>query len=183
MKLAYYADLTLIDRKIGAVLEPLKEKGLYNDTPDPFYLGPRDLWDLGGHQGAVPAEALVRILLRKPPAAGYPGRTGGFLCELGGDRGHLPYRGRAGRAREHAAAQPDGILHRPPARSGGARCILRRGICGACGGERHKLVYYAGRQYGEFYDLQADPGERYNLWRRRRPRRKSGECWTGCWTG
>ncbi len=41
---------------------------------------------------------------------------------------------------------------------------MRRGICGACGGERYKLVYYAGRQYGEFYDLQADPGERYNLW-------------------
>ena len=30
--------------------------------------------------------------------------------------------------------------------------------------ERYKLIYYAERPYGEFYDLMADPVEKYNLW-------------------
>ena len=32
MKTAYYANVTLIDRKIGQVIEVLKKKGLYENT-------------------------------------------------------------------------------------------------------------------------------------------------------
>ena len=30
--------------------------------------------------------------------------------------------------------------------------------------EHYKLIYYQNRSYGEFYDLQNDPYEKYNLW-------------------
>lgn len=30
--------------------------------------------------------------------------------------------------------------------------------------DRYKLAYYAGRSYGELYDLRVDPVEKYNLW-------------------
>src|SRR5690606_238567 len=30
--------------------------------------------------------------------------------------------------------------------------------------ERHKLTAYRGHDYGELFDLQADPHERHNLW-------------------
>lgn len=30
--------------------------------------------------------------------------------------------------------------------------------------EHYKLIYYQNRSYGEFYDLQNDPEEKYNLW-------------------
>ena len=30
--------------------------------------------------------------------------------------------------------------------------------------EHYKLIYYQNRNYGEFYDLQNDPSEKYNLW-------------------
>jgi len=30
--------------------------------------------------------------------------------------------------------------------------------------ERYKLVHFAGQEYGQLFDLEADPGEIYNRW-------------------
>ena len=40
--------------------------------------------------------------------------------------------------------------------------------------ERHKLTWYADQEYGELYDLEADPHEFVNLWERCDPRLKQG---------
>jgi uncharacterized sulfatase len=37
-------------------------------------------------------------------------------------------------------------------------------ICRSVIGERYKLNWYAGRSYGELFDLETDPGEVDNLW-------------------
>jgi uncharacterized sulfatase len=37
-------------------------------------------------------------------------------------------------------------------------------ICRSVIGERHKMTWYAGRDFGELFDLAADPGEVHNLW-------------------
>lgn len=166
MKLAYYADITLIDRKIGAVLELLKEKGLYDDT---LILFTSDHGDFMGDFGVATkaqylAEALVRIpFLLKPPAAGYPGRTeASFVSSVEIAATCLTAAGLAVPANMQQRSLTDFYTRPRPERWSEVYFEARdlRGLRG----ERYKLVYYAGRQYGEFYDLQADPGERYNLW-------------------
>lgn len=37
-------------------------------------------------------------------------------------------------------------------------------ICRTIIGRRHKLTTYTGESYGEFFDLERDPGETKNLW-------------------
>ena len=166
MKKAYYANITLIDRKIGEILELLKEKGLYDNT---LILFTSDHGDYMGDFGVATkaqycSEALMRIpFLLKPPIKGYKGyKEDGFISSVeiaatflsaagleipGNMMGRSLTRFYEGGAKE---LQPDIYME--------ARDIR------ALRDEHYKVIYYQNRQYGEFYDLQNDPEEKYNLW-------------------
>lgn len=167
MKKAYYSNITLIDRKIGEVVETLKALGLYEDALIIFtsdhgeYMG-----DFGvATKAQYPSEALMRIpFLLKPPIAGYKGyEEHSFISSVDIaatclDAAGLSVPGNmAGKSLTRFYDGQD-RPHRDRELYMEARDIraIRDG--------RYKLAYYAGRIYGEFYDLLIDPGEKYNLW-------------------
>lgn len=167
MKKAYYSNMTLIDRKIGEVVRTLKRLGLYDNT---LIIFTSDHGDYMGEFGVASkaqylSEALMRIpFLLKPPVMGYRGREEAALissveiaatCLSAADIPVPPDMAKRSLTcfyEESREAERYGELYME------ARDIraIRDG--------RYKLVYYAGRQYGEFYDLLLDPVEKYNLW-------------------
>lgn len=167
MKKAYYADITLIDRKIGEVLDKLKALGLYDNT---LILFTSDHGDFMGDFGVASkaqycSEALMRIpFLLKPPAGDYQGRReDGFISSVEIAATFLTAAG---------LEVPSNISPRSLTQFFGPESGIQRfedlymeaRDIRAIREERYKLVYYAGRSYGEFYDLIIDPEEKYNLW-------------------
>ncbi len=164
---AYYANMSLIDRKIGAILQALKARGQYDDT---LILFTSDHGDFMGDFGMIGkgqylAEAVMRIpFLIKPPAANHAGRHEtalissvdiGATC-LAAAQVPIP------EAMESADLAP---FWQDPDGATRARFLyceaqnLRSIRC-----DRWKVIYYANRTYGELYDLVTDPEERRNRW-------------------
>lgn len=166
-RVAYYANVTLIDRKIGELLADLKATGDYENTMILFGSDHGDfLGDYGTiYKGQFLSEVLMRIpFLIKPAISNFEGRIeNGFVSSidiaptcLAAARAPLPS-SLAGRDLSAAWCNP-GAFERPHAVYMEAQHL--RGIRT----ERYKLVHYAGRDYGELYDLEHDPGECRNLW-------------------
>lgn len=167
MRKAYYANMSLIDRKIGEVIQKLKDLNLYENTLIIFTSDHGDyMGDFGvASKAQYPSEALMRIpFLMKPPIAGYKG-----------------YEERSLISSVQVAAtclQTAGIPvpSNMPERSltqfyeNGDKVVRATEVymdirdIRAIRDERYKLAYYMGREYGEFYDLAVDPEEKYNLW-------------------
>lgn len=166
MKRAYYANMSLIDRKIGAFLDRLRQLGLYDDT---LILYTSDHGEYLGDFGVATkaqylSEALIRVpMLLKPPMP-YAGSVepslvssveiaATFLTAAG-----LPV--------------PPNISPRSLTQFYGP--VGERELWGELYAEardirsirdgRYKLIYYAGRDYGELYDLATDPIEKRNRW-------------------
>lgn len=167
MKKAYFSNMTLIDRKIGEVIANLKELGLYDNT---LILFTSDHGDYMGEFGVASkaqylSEALMRIpFLLKPPVPGFLGREETALVnsvEIAATcltAAGIPVPSNmSGRS---LTCFYDGT--RLPA--GEDEMYMEARDIRAVRDGRYKLVYYAGRQYGEFYDLLLDPCEKYNLW-------------------
>ncbi len=167
MKKAYYSNMTLIDRKIGDVVEKLKALELYDDTMIIFTSDHGDyMGDFGvASKAQYLSEALMRIpFLLKPPVCGYRGwEEASFVSSVEIAATCLTAAG---------LDVPTNMAQRSltwfyEGAGESLRCdeiYMEARDIRAIRGERYKLVYYARRSYGEFYDLQADPGEKYNLW-------------------
>lgn len=166
-KRAYYANMTLIDEKVGEVIELLKAKGLYDNT---LIIYSADHGDYMGDFECVAkaqylSEALMRVpLFIKPPIKGFKGYdsedqvlnidiaatclevAGGSLGKDMSDYSYVDYwkSDREPRIRDHIYME-----------AGGMKSIIKDGI---------KVVHYMDRAYGEIYDLNVDPVEKYNLW-------------------
>ena len=165
MRRSYYSKISLIDEKIGGILQALRDRGEYDRTLIVLTADHGDyMGDFGlAFKAQYLSEALMRIpMLAKPPVAGFQGR------------------------RETAFVQNFDIaptaldaagLPVPPTMS--ARDLSpfwrgnqsRRSHCFLDGHDmqgvrdgRWKFVHYGDRPYGELYDLAADPEERRNLW-------------------
>lgn len=166
-RLGYYANVSLIDRWVGRIVDFLKREELYDDTLILFtsdhgtFLG--DFGRLGKAQYV--SEVLMRIpLIVKPPRGGVMGKRESALVSLLdvaptclAAAGVTPLDDLGGRDLSpywHDARDLDDreTLYME---AGDIRCV-RRGDW--------KLAHYAGRDYGELYDLAADPWERRNLW-------------------
>lgn len=162
---AYYANISLIDRKIGEVVKLLKEKGLYDDTLIIFVSDHGDyMGDFGMvAKGQYLSEALTRIpLLIKPAVKSYTGRqepsfvSSAEIAASCLDAAGLPIpdnieeRSLLGFVDETAVRQESIYCEARDIRS-----IRTRDF---------KLIHYANREYGELYDMQSDPFERHNLW-------------------
>ena len=166
MKKAYYANVTLIDRKIGQVIEVLKKQGLYENT---LLLFTSDHGDLMGAFGIATkaqycSEALMRIpFLLKPPFSGFKGRReDSFISSVEIAATCLTAAG---------IAVPESVMGRSLTQfyEDGEKerwqdVYMEARDIRAIRDEHYKLIYYQNRSYGEFYDLQNDPYEKYNLW-------------------
>ena len=160
--------MTLIDRKIGEVLDTLKKRGMYGDTPDSFHLGSRgNTWEISGvaTKAQYCSEALMRVpFLLKPPVADFKGYPEDSLYQLCGNRSHLPDGGRPAGAGKYFAPQPDPVLS--GRRKGAVEDIyMEARDIHAIRDSHYKLIYYQNRDYGEFCMIRSnDPHEKYNLW-------------------
>jgi arylsulfatase len=177
LQAAYCAMIKQIDDQLGRILAALDESGLRDDTIIVFTsdhgetLGDHGLIQKGcrfyeglvrvplifswpGHiQAGVKSDALVELSDKAPT-----------LLELSGAPVPESMTGRSLAPILRGTVSPH--YHRDF-----VRCEYYDALLAPDGtfatmyrDERYKLVVYHGRQYGELYDLQEDPGEFENLW-------------------
>lgn len=167
MKRAYYANMTLIDKKIGAVIDKLKALDLYDNTLIIFTSDHGDyLGDFGvASKAQYCSEALIRIpFLLKPPIKDYKGyEEKSFISSVEIAATCLQAAGLTisenissrSLTQFYTNESEPHRWHEVYAEAGDIRSIRD---------ERYKLIYYRNRSYGELYDLIMDPHEKYNLW-------------------
>ncbi|MFI2856305.1 sulfatase [Paenibacillus sp. JSM ZJ436] len=166
-RLSYYANMSLIDQKIGEVITELKAAGEYDNTLILFtsdhgeYMG--DFGMMG--KGQYLSEVLMRVpFLIKPPVSGFTGRTEeAFVSNLDIAATCLSAAG------AQVPGNMDSVDLSPFWKPGAEKPVkdtvyLEAGDLRAVRNESWKLVYYRGRPYGELYHLKEDPWERHNLW-------------------
>lgn len=166
-KRSYYANMSLIDDKVGQVIELLKEKNAYDDT---LIIFSTDHGDFMGDFGMVEklqclTDSLMRVpLFVKPPIKGFKGSvvedlvtnidiastcltTAGY--DIPEELSNYPYNSYWDSSIQ---AKIRSSLYME-ARD--LRGIVKDGI---------KTVFYIDREYGELYDMNKDPLERDNQW-------------------
>ena len=167
LRRAYYANMTVIDRKIGEIIATLKARGTYESTLIIFTTDHGDyLGDFGlVAKGQNVPEVLMRIpFLVKPPNGGVAGKCESSLISsvdiaatcLAAAGAQIP----ADMSSQDLSRYWDreGDLNDRPLlymEAGGIR-VLRD--------QRWKYAHYQDRDYGELYDLANDPWETTNLW-------------------
>lgn len=170
----YGANMTLIDERIGAILQSLQAQGYLDNA---VVLFTSDHGDCLGQHGLVQKWAMYDCITRVPLIAWSPqrfgaGRREGGLCqlfdlgptilELAGvavpemfeARSLLPaLEGRPWTARTHVYCEQAGDFNL----TGAEMTTMVRT-------ERWKLVHYKDKPYGQLFDLDNDPGEVRDLW-------------------
>lgn len=172
---AYYcANVTMIDEKIGELLESLRQQGYLENAVVLFF---SDHGDCMGDHGLIQKWSMYEAVTKTPVIAWAPGRfpagaTIDGLCqlfdlaptilELAGcavpesfeARTLLPaLDGRDWQPREHVFCEQAGDVNL----TGTEFITMVRSA-------RHKLVHFKGAAYGQLFDLEADPTETLNLW-------------------
>jgi arylsulfatase A-like enzyme len=168
----YYGMISLLDKGVGAILAHLEALGLADDTLVVFT---SDHGHLFGQHGLIAKGPFhYEDLLRVPFIVRWPGRVpAGHRCAALQSLVDLPvtflrsagleppramtgvdqsatWRGLVEGARDHVVVEN---RHQP------TTLHLKTYI-----DARHKLTVYWNREYGELFDLAADPGETHNLW-------------------
>jgi arylsulfatase len=172
---AYYcANVTMIDEKIGELLESLRVIGYLDNAVVLFF---SDHGDCMGDHGLIQKWAMYEQVTRTPVIAWAPGRIRAGarvdgLCQLFD---------LAPTALELAGLEvPESFEARSllPALTGGVWQPREHVFCEQAGdtnltgtefitmvrSARHKLVHFKGAAYGQLFDLASDPGETVNLW-------------------
>jgi len=171
---AYYAaNVSMIDQQVGAILAALKEQGYLEDS---IVIFTSDHGDCLGDHGHIQKWTMYDIITRVPALFWAPRRFAGgrrlnaqcqwmdigpTVLELAGlspppsmqARSLLPaLRGEdwSGRPYVFAEHPADGVYEGP------YMTMIRS--------PRYKLVHFAGADYGQLFDLEADPDERDNRW-------------------
>ncbi|CAM3822471.1 MULTISPECIES: sulfatase family protein [Paenibacillus] len=166
-KRSYYANISLIDQKVGELIRIMKENHLYDNT---LIIYTSDHGDFMGDFGMVEklqclSDSLMRVpLFIKPPIQGFSG------FEVKDDVLNIDI---AATCLEVAGAEVPASLSNYPytcywddskqkkvrdaiyMEAGSIRGCIHQGI---------KTVHYLDRSYGELYDLNKDPQESHNLW-------------------
>jgi arylsulfatase A-like enzyme len=177
LQAAYCAMIKQIDDQLGRILAALDESGLRDDTIIVFTSDHGEM--LGDHgliqKGCRFYEGLVRVpLIFSWPGHIRAGVKSDALVELSDKAPTL--------LELSGAPVPESMTGRslapilrgtvsPQYHRDFVRCEYYDALLAPDGtfatmyrDERYKLVVYHGRQYGELYDLQEDPGEFENLW-------------------
>lgn len=168
----YYGMISLMDKYIGQILDQLESLGLAENTLVVFTT---DHGHFYGHHGLIAKgafhyEDMIKIpMVVRFPGRVPPGRRSPALQTLvdfpqtflsiagieaprtmtGVDQSPVWF-GERGSARDHIVVEN---RHQP------TTLHLKTFV-----NERYKLTVYYGREYGELFDLQRDPGEIHNLW-------------------
>jgi arylsulfatase A-like enzyme len=170
----YCANMTMIDEKIGEILDALKDRG-YLDNAVVFFT--TDHGDCMGHHGHSQKWTMYEDVVRVPLIAWSPGRIppgariDGIcqLMDLGAtilDLAKIPLpesfearslapamEGAAWQAREHVFTEQEGDSNL----TGTAFETMVRS-------NDWKLVHFLGEPHGQLFDLRNDPREEINLW-------------------
>jgi len=168
--------ITMIDDHIGRVVQALKDTGRYDNTVIIFtsdhgdYLGDFNLM----LKGPVQLPAITRVpMIWSDPSSRRAVRTGAMASTIDISAsileraGLTPYNGMQGRsflpALDGTGAHRDAVLieHNDGGpRMGFTRTARARTLRSA----RWRFTVFAGEDWGELYDLAADPRETRNLW-------------------
>jgi arylsulfatase A-like enzyme len=168
----YYGMISLMDKYIGVILDKLTALGLAENTLVVFTT---DHGHFYGHHGLIAKGAFhYEDMVKVPMIARFPGRIPAgerrdalqtlvdyaptFLTVAGlpvprtmtGVDQSTVWQGEQLAARDHVLIEN---RHQPTS-------LHVKTYIDA----RYKLTVYYGRDYGELFDLEADPGEIYNLW-------------------
>lgn len=162
----YYGMVSLIDKCMGDIIEALKAAGKYENT---IILFSSDHGDYAGDHGRVSKnlatyDCLVRIpMIIHWPAGVKPGQISDALVEsVDVLPTFLDYAG---------VETPWGVQGRSirPLLEGSVAKVRDYAFSETyyqkmVRSDRYKLIYYAGKPYGELYDMHEDPGEYRNLY-------------------
>jgi uncharacterized sulfatase len=167
----YYGMVSFMDEQIGRILDALDERGLADNTLIVFstdhghFLGQHGLW----HKGPFHYEDEIRVpfLARWPGhiPAGQRSSALQSLVDLAPtflQAAELPVPGRMQGVNQLPAWSGAGTVREEAIvefRHESTTIQLRTYV-----DDRYKLTIYRDRDYGELFDLQADPEERHNLW-------------------
>ncbi len=166
-KKSYYANMSLIDEKIGEVIAQLKADNLYDNTMIVFT---SDHGDFMGDYGMVEklqclTDSLMRVpLFVKPPVKDYVGyKTSDNVLNIDIAATCLEL------AEAQIPKEMQSFTYTPywdkqktkKVRNG---VYMEAGEIKGCVIDDIKVVHYIGRDYGEIYDLNKDPLEVKNLW-------------------
>jgi arylsulfatase A-like enzyme len=170
----YGANVTMIDDRIGAILEALRARGYLDNS---IVIFAPDHGDCMGEHGLIQKWAMYDCVTRTPLVVWSPGRFEGGrtvdgLCQL---FDLAPTILEAAGCEVPADLEAASLL---PALRGSAWEPRRHVFCEQAGdvnltsaelitmvrGERWKLVHYKGADYGQLFDLADDPGELRDRW-------------------
>lgn len=144
--------MTLIDRKIGEVLDTLKKRGMYEDT---LILFTSDHGEYMGDFGVATkaqycSEALMRVpFLLKPPVADFKGYPEDSFISSVGNRSHLPDDGRPAGA-ENISPRSLTQFYQGDGKELWEDIYMEARDIRAIRDSHYKLIYYQNRDYGEF---------------------------------
>lgn len=174
MRAYYYANVELIDRQVGEILDVLEKRGRLDNTIIVFTSDHGDnLGDHGLSQKWAPYEEVTRVpLIISAPERFRGGREVNELVQLF-DLGPTIL--------EWAGVEPDETFEAislNPAleetgfegrehvfcEQGGDVNLTGSSLITMARSKRYKLVHYQGQDYGQLFDLEEDPRESRNLW-------------------
>lgn len=164
---AYYANVTLIDDKVGEIIQALKDQGEYENTLIFFISDHGDF--MGDFQLMAKGQNMMEVLMRvpfivKPPEGGVRCKVESSLVStidiaatsLTAAGAEIPEQ-MASRDLSHYWASADDLDDKDVLymEASGIRCLRSR---------RWKFSHYFNQPYGELYDMENDPWEKVNLW-------------------
>ncbi len=172
MRKHYYASVTMIDEKIGQVVEKLKEKGLYDDAVIIYTSDHGDhLFDHDLIYKGELYDTIVRVplMVKAPGVEPQAGRQDlvshmdvvQYILDMAGADGENLHGTSLRTAVEEGSEHPNRYVF---AEEGATGLRPEPDLLAMIRSHTHKLVYFNGNQTGQLFDLVADPGEMRNLW-------------------
>lgn len=176
MRAYYYANVSMIDQRVGSILESLRRNGYLDNT---VVLFTSDHGDLLGDHGLSEKWAMYDIVTRVPLIAWSPGRIPsgrrvGGLCQLF-DLGPTilemagiepPSSWEAQSLIPAMLGETEDMREFVYAEQGADRSMTGADFLTMVRNEKWKLVHISGTTEGQLFDLEADPDEVVNLWDR-----------------
>ncbi|MBD3188336.1 sulfatase-like hydrolase/transferase [Candidatus Bathyarchaeota archaeon] len=168
----YYGMVSLMDKYIGKIINALEEHGLLDDTVLVFTADHGDfLGDHGFHYKSVIGfeEAMnVPLIVRYPPLIPRGVKSGALHSSVDLTATFLSIAGiepppfmegvnQASTWEDPGNSSRESVIieERPYDTDFNLRVVIHG---------KYKLCFYAGREYGELYDMDADPDQLHNLW-------------------